>query len=138
MYDGSRDKLVCDFYNESVLREKILYERKTFYENVMHATNDDTKMKIHIIEEKLIERKVEIESASIERRDDYVENAMKNQSICCREMKKIVHFFNHKLWPHERMEEFQSKLLKTNETDEDFRVIQNEALKCEVRSQRLL
>ncbi|CAO1314890.1 unnamed protein product [Diamesa tonsa] len=33
MYDSSRDKLICDFYNESVFREKILHDRKTFYEN---------------------------------------------------------------------------------------------------------
>lgn len=134
MYDNSRDKLISDFYDESVFREEIHYERKTFYENVMYATNDVTKMKIHIVEEKHIEIKVEIESASIERRDEYVENAMKNQSICCGEMKKIVHFFNHKLWPRERMEEFQSKLQKTNEADEDFRVIQNEVVKCEVNT----
>lgn len=133
MYDSSRDKIICDFYNESVFREKILHDRKTFYENVMHATNNVTKHKIHDINEKLIERQVEIESASIERRDDFVENAMKNQAIACVEMKNIVKFFNNKLWPKERMDEFQSKLQKTNETDEEFRVIESQAVEYEVR-----
>ena len=133
MYDNSREKLICDFYNESVFREEILHDRKTFYENVTHATNDVTKKRIHVIEEKLIERKVEIKSASIERRDDFVEYAMKNQLIACGEMKKIVNFFNDKLWPREKMEEFQSKLQKTKETDEDFRAIQNKAAKYEAR-----
>ena len=132
MYDSSRDKLICDFYNESVFREKILHDRKTFYENVMHGTNDVTKLKINVIEEKLIERKVEIESASIERRDDEVENARKIQAIACVEMKKIVNFFNDKLWPKERMDEFQSKLQKNKETDEDFRVIERQAAQYEV------
>ncbi|CAO1372113.1 unnamed protein product [Diamesa serratosioi] len=131
MYDSSRNKLICDFYNENVFREEIFYERKTFYENVMHATNEETKMKIHDFEENLINRKVEIESASIEKRDDFVENAMKNQLIACGEIKKIVNFFNYKLWPKERMEEFQNKLQKTSQTDEDFRIIQSKAVKYE-------
>lgn len=133
MYDSARDKLIFDFYNENVFREEILYNRKTFYENVMHATNDVTKKEIYEIEEKLINRRVEIESASIEKRDDFVENARKTQLIACGEMKKIVNFFNHKLWPKERMEEYQSKLQKTNETDKDFRIIQNNIVKYEVK-----
>jgi hypothetical protein len=119
LYEHERDRLVASFYEASVNQERIQHERKTYYENFAHASVSLMKSRLNAVDEKLTERKVEIESWSVERRDLLADDKTRLELIACREIKSILKLFTQKLWPEERLEEYGKILEKEDRVNEE-------------------
>lgn len=120
MYDSERDRLASEFFNEAAGLDQLANRRKVYYENVAHAVSSLAKCANKHLKEDFIEGRVEVESASIVRREDDAERAAKRQAIVCFEVKKLSNLFDSR-WPKKRLDQFQKALTKNEESGEAVR-----------------
>lgn len=123
MYEDERDRLVESFYDASVNQERILHERRIYYENLANASVSLMKSRLNSINENLINRKVEIESWSVEHRDRFMDEKIRLEENACLEIKSILKLFTQKLWPKERLEEYQKMMGKENRVNDEIEKI---------------
>lgn len=116
MFELERERLIADFYNENLWRENIFRDRKTYFENLMHAMVTQFKGRLTGNDEKLIERRYEIESWSIEKRDQLMEHASRIKALSCQEIKGI----NTKKWPRAKFKEFSRVEGKCAKSDKEI------------------
>lgn len=107
MYEDERDRLVVDFYDSSVIHERAHHERKTYYENYAHANVSFLKLRQKLFNEALTSRRVEIESWSVEHCDWLMDEKVRREKKACQEIKKILKLFTRKLWPKNRLEDYE-------------------------------
>lgn len=118
LYENEREHLISDFFKEENFRDSVHHHRSDYYGNFVNAAVSLTKCRLLEAKEKFIDRKFEIEAASVVDRENAAERAKKRQVIACAEIRSLVNFFNKTLWPKERLEKYQASMKKTikNET----------------------
>lgn len=115
--------MISDYFEEATFRDSIHQHRKDSFGNYANATVSLLKCQLSKNKEQFIERKVDVESASVVEREQSLEKAMKFEAIACYEIRNLVNFFNKSLWPKERLDQYQATLQKTstdNEIIEEF------------------
>lgn len=116
-YETERKHLISVFCCEAYDREMIHYQRQVYYENFEHATVSLTKCRMGKNSEAFSSRKVEIESASVVRREDLYDLSNTCELIACSNIRKLVNLFNNQLWPKSRFDEYKTTLEKSLKVD---------------------
>ena len=117
MYEIEREKLVSDFYKEAFSRDRRIYTRRIFYENVAHAEVTAMKSTLSSLNEAFFDHKFVVQSDSVIKREEIMMKAQKIESIACSEMKHLISFFNTQLWPKGRYRQYEKSLKKATECD---------------------
>lgn len=137
LYDAERGHLIADFYNEAYNRDELLNSRKTFYENYIHAATSLSKSRIKDTSEKLVERRVEIESDSFVKRENHTRLSQRREAVACFEIRNLVKYFNKQLWPTNRMAEYKKTLAKQLRSDKLLEIIERKTEKAETEIEKL-
>lgn len=104
MYEKERERLISDFFKEATFRDSIHHQRKVGYENYANAVVSMSKCRVNKVNEKLHDRKVDIESSSVIERENSTKKAMMREAITCAEIRNLVINFNKLLWPKKRLD----------------------------------
>jgi hypothetical protein len=123
MYEEQRDRLVADFYESNVVQERIFHERKCHYENLTHANSSLIKQRLNVWNEKLTNSQIQIESWSFIERENLSNEKVKRENLACREIKNILKLFTRKLWPKDRLEEYQRVFRKEFQVNDEYRKV---------------
>ncbi|KAG5678083.1 hypothetical protein PVAND_007785 [Polypedilum vanderplanki] len=115
IYKANRMELVRDFYAEKLHRDKLLHERKIYYENYAHAYRTLMKSREKQNEEKHINQLYELDADYFIANENLYEKKIKlNQSICD-EVSSIYAKFTS-IWNKKRLQHYE-RLDKSNESE---------------------
>lgn len=117
MYRNDCDRLISEFFKEAAFRDSVYQHRKEFYGNYANAAVSLLKCRLSKNKEQFLDRIVEVESASVVQRGDYMEKAMEREAIAGFQIRNFMTVFN-KSWPRERLDHYHVTLTKTSIDDE--------------------
>lgn len=130
IYETDVEQLLEEFRRECIYHERIAERRKTYYENILHATNVITFDDIAQMEKKFLFDKENSSNQHIERRE-------KLRTSLCINMNKLFHQLQHivRVIQENSMTDERVKLYQLTEAREQFDAKQiekfrNNSLRC--------
>lgn len=105
LYETNRERLIADFFDESMNRETTLHHNKIYYENNAHVVSSLTQSRLKNRKENGLNRCADIAAWSFEVKENFAAKKSKFDEKICEEIFKIFNNFVA-FWPKSRLSNY--------------------------------